>query len=236
MTEICQSSFPCISWIDFSNFCEKCNLFDKAIQIATIDRLFIATNVVLEKLEQEDNPDKALCRYEFYEILIRIAAAKFKDTGICPTINESLEKLLHEHVFLYASPESWQEFRDNELWKEDINDTLEANLEPLKQIYNSYFTPRKKFMDLSDAMSFMMKDSDLAIHEHEAVFLFGMSKMTVVLESENSHQYKQMKFVEFLELLGRVAKAKFVNTEMESATLNKKLEYVLDIILRMVDQ
>jgi len=39
--------------------------------IATIDRIFIATNVELEK--NEDNPDKALCRYEFYEILIRIA-------------------------------------------------------------------------------------------------------------------------------------------------------------------
>jgi hypothetical protein len=60
-----------MGWIDFSNFCEKCHIFDKAIGISTIDRIFIATNVTLEK--QEDNPDKALCRYEFYEILVRIA-------------------------------------------------------------------------------------------------------------------------------------------------------------------
>lgn len=39
--------------------------------LSTIDRIFIATNVELEK--NDDNPDKALQRFEFYEILVRIA-------------------------------------------------------------------------------------------------------------------------------------------------------------------
>ena len=55
-------------------------------------------------------------------------------------------------------------------------------------------------MDLTDSMNFMMKDSDLAIHENEAVFLFGMSKMTVVLESENSSQYKYLIILTFQAL------------------------------------
>jgi hypothetical protein len=93
MTEICNSGFPNISWIDFSNFCDKCKIFDKNVIIATIDRIFIATNVELEKTTT-DNPDKALCRYEFFEILVRIAQAKFKDPGICPTYYDSLKKLL----------------------------------------------------------------------------------------------------------------------------------------------
>ena len=71
MTEVCNSGFPNISWIDFSNYCEKCRIFDKNILLSTIDRIFIATNVELEK--NDDNPDKALQRYEFYEILVRIA-------------------------------------------------------------------------------------------------------------------------------------------------------------------
>ena len=58
MTEVCNSGFPNISWIDFSNFCDKCKIFDKNVVIATIDRIFIATNVELEK--NDDNPDKAL--------------------------------------------------------------------------------------------------------------------------------------------------------------------------------
>jgi hypothetical protein len=49
MSECCKSAYPCISWIDFSNFCEKCNIFDKNVGISTVDRIFIATNVTLEK-------------------------------------------------------------------------------------------------------------------------------------------------------------------------------------------
>lgn len=60
--------------------------------MATIDRLFIATNVEMlpdgseatadmdEKMD--NNSDRDLCRYEFYEILVRMGAAKYKDTGI----------------------------------------------------------------------------------------------------------------------------------------------------------
>jgi len=44
----------------------------------TVDRLFIATNV--ELVELEDNPDRDLCRFEFFEIIVRLGAAKYKDS------------------------------------------------------------------------------------------------------------------------------------------------------------
>ena len=77
-----RSNFPCISWIDFTNFCIECKIPDKNVGLATVDRLFIATNVDVDGSsgENNDNPDKALCRYEFYEILVRLANAKFRET------------------------------------------------------------------------------------------------------------------------------------------------------------
>lgn len=42
------------------------------MKIASLDKHFIATNVELEQIEE--NPDRALCRYEFMEIIVRIAA------------------------------------------------------------------------------------------------------------------------------------------------------------------
>ena len=68
---------------------------DKNVNLSTVDRLFIATNVDLGDAKNDDNPDKALCRFEFYEILVRLAQAKFKDPGICGTYAEALEKLLN---------------------------------------------------------------------------------------------------------------------------------------------
>lgn len=79
ITLAASSIFPFISWIDFSLFCEKCKLFDKVVTIGTIDRLFIATNY--EVVENDENPDRALCRFELYELLLRIANSKYRETG-----------------------------------------------------------------------------------------------------------------------------------------------------------
>lgn len=64
---------------------------DKDLTLATVDRLFIAVNFEGVPGGLEDNPDKELCRYEFYEILVRMAVAKY--SNIEPA--EALSKLLH---------------------------------------------------------------------------------------------------------------------------------------------
>jgi len=135
---ICQSSFPNISWIDFGNFCERCKIIDgKGVTISTVDRAFIAANVAVEGQQlSEDNPANALCRFEFLEILARLAQSKYKETGICPTYEDSMIKLLEEHVLPLANPEPWQEWRDEFLWTIDVNDVLETNLEGCKKMYN----------------------------------------------------------------------------------------------------
>lgn len=73
--------------------------------LATIDRLFIATNVELEQISE--NPDKALCRYEFFEILVRVANAKYKESGIVATHSDALKKLLHENILPNAKSHPW---------------------------------------------------------------------------------------------------------------------------------
>ena len=45
------------------------------MNLSTLDRIFIVTNVETEGVKE--NPDRALCRYEFWEVLVRIAAHKF---------------------------------------------------------------------------------------------------------------------------------------------------------------
>lgn len=236
---ICQSSFPNISWIDFGNFCEKCKIIDgKGVTLATVDRAFIAANVALDGQKlSEDNPTNALSRFEFLEIILRLAQSKYKETGICATYEEAMSKLLEEHIFPYANPDPWQEFRDELLWTIDVNDVLEVNLEGLKKVYTNYHEPRKKFMTMADALSLMMKDTTLGLIEKDAIYCYGMCKMSVILEQDNMWQYKQLKFVELLELVGRIAHQKFKDHPelAESLTLAQKIEHVLDVIFKMVD-
>lgn len=90
---IALSSFPSISWIDFTNLCQEWQIPDnRTCTMQTIDRVFIATNV--ELVEQEDNPDRDLCRFEFYEIIVRMGGAKYKDSGQVSTWDAATKKLI----------------------------------------------------------------------------------------------------------------------------------------------
>lgn len=95
--------------------------------VAAVDRLFIVTN--FEIVDNSDNPDRALCRYELLEILVRIANLKYRESGVVTTYAEALEKLLITNIFnKYDIPFTWQKFRETEVWTLDVNDILEANL------------------------------------------------------------------------------------------------------------
>jgi hypothetical protein len=62
-----------------------------------IDRTFIATN--FEEVDLEENDDKALCRYEYIEIIARLAKIKYYDRGKTKTVAAATEKLITEYLF-----------------------------------------------------------------------------------------------------------------------------------------
>ena len=77
---IATPEFPNIGQLSMGNWCEEAGLLDKQLLVADIDRCFIAAN--LEDLTtgqgnpisaDDGNPGTSLCRYEFLEILVRIA-------------------------------------------------------------------------------------------------------------------------------------------------------------------
>ena len=107
-----------------------------------------------------------MVRFEFYEILVRIADLKFKQTKICETYSEAFEKLILDHIFCYGDPVPWQPFRDQfpedqRLWALGPNDILEANLDNLKKIYQAFQTSVKKTMSLDDCVQMCTRYCDL---------------------------------------------------------------------------
>ena len=119
----------------------------------------------------------------------------------------------------------------------EVNDVLEANLVGLKKVYEYFYDPRKKFMSMQDALDLMIKFTPLALTEKDAFFCYGMCKMTVINEAEDSTlRYRRLQFVELLEMIGRIADVKYKGTEMETTmTLAQRIEFVLDDVLSLVD-
>lgn len=78
-------------------------------------------------------------------------------------------------------------------------------------------------MTAKDALQFCTRDTDLALPDKEATYCYGMSKMTVRDENlalkDGRAPHDRLEFVEFLEMLGRIADAKFAHTNMDDTPL-----------------
>lgn len=174
------------------------SFIDKKMPLSLIDTIFVNTNYELED-HNDQNPNRELCRYEFYEILLRIAKAKYKDQGVCSNLSESLELLIKDLVIPNSHPGKWQEFRDRKLWTIEVNDIFFVNLSQLRRIYNN--------ITFEDAIRLMTKRLKTGLSESQAVYCYGMSKMTIMNEmgktQTKTNTYWRLQFVEFLEYIGR---------------------------------
>ena len=112
------------------------NLCDEKITPSILDIYFASTN--FEETDQEGNDDRALIRFEFLEILVRIVRGKYIETKKLKTIAEGLEKLLSEHVLpTKDAVYTWTHFRENILWEYHVNELFEANRNLLENLYQS---------------------------------------------------------------------------------------------------
>ena len=81
------SSYPTMGLNDFTSFVHRSQLFDKNINLATVDRQFIATNV--SNNPYKNSAERELHRYEFVEVCVRLSLSKYKDPKIVPNLHEA---------------------------------------------------------------------------------------------------------------------------------------------------
>ena len=94
---------------------------------------------------------------------------------------------------------------------------------------------KSKKINITAACDLFAHDSKLKISEKHCKYCFGMSKMTVVNEEWEAEKYNVLAFVEFLEMVGRVADVTFSGTDIAHEPLARRIDYVLDAILPLVD-
>ena len=130
-------SYPSIDWLDFSKHILKWKIVDKqTLNTADVDRIFIATNVELEAMEGND--DRNLCRFEFYEIIVRLAKTKFYDRGDSPSISHAVRRMIENHVLFHSDLKfDYKPWRIERLWTLEIDGLLRANLDKIKKLFDS---------------------------------------------------------------------------------------------------
>lgn len=124
----------------FSDFITSCELIDRQyVNIATVDRLFISANYS----ENNANNAKELIRFEFFEVIVRIARARYFDSKQQTSYGVALELLMNDYLTNFTSAQTWQQWRSTELWCLEVNDIYEANLTPLLKVYNSIIIEKR---------------------------------------------------------------------------------------------
>ena len=76
-------------------------------------------------------------------------------------------------------------------------------------------------MSRADAIALVTRDTGVGLSDKDAVYSYGMCKMTVDKEHEKNAEYFRLQFVEFLEMIGRAAHQKFRGTTMSEEPLAK---------------
>ena len=201
---ISNSNFPSITWNDFTTFVNNWKLIDENLQLSTVDRLFIATKSG-NSTDLKDFPERDLARFEFYEIIVRMAGAKYKDWGKWENYAHSVRTIIEEDFIQFFNISKWQDFREKELWTLEVNDVLNANIEALKKIYKQFESTKKSYMELNDTLNLVTRNSGLISIEKDVISWFAMSKSTIPNEFTKRKDYNNLSFVEFLEFIWRAA-------------------------------
>ena len=64
-------------------------------------------------------------------------------------------------------------------------------------------------MSRKDAIDLVTKDTHVNIADKDAIYSYGMCKMTVLNEVKQSKKYDRLELPEFYEFIGRVADIKY---------------------------
>lgn len=94
----CTSKYPFVSLTDFATFCHRSKIFDQNITFESLETAFNITNQ--NENEENNSQDRVLHRYEFFEMIVILAIAKFFETSICRDVAQSVEKLIEVHIML----------------------------------------------------------------------------------------------------------------------------------------
>ena len=178
----CMSKFPQVGLQDFTAFCnhkflmvDKKYLNDAAVDLACVGAM---TNDV--KFNKDVQVAGAITRFEFLEILVRCAKAKYLVPGIVDNYADAVEKLLEDCIIKNYKEEEWDSFRMNRLWNLECSDLFLANLDGIKKVMAHYHEPRRMTFSRENAYELLVKESGLECPLTEITYCWGMSKMTVV--------------------------------------------------------
>lgn len=202
-----------VSQIEASSTISEAGLVDSVTRISDVDRFFIAAKVLPVDMHKKDlavRQDKALVRYQFMELLLRLAHQRFVQTGAAASMAEGLALLLEAFSGIVEGHVGEIESFFNALHTEAVDDVYRRHAATIQNVYRKWsgrMTPPglAAFMSLSEFQELLelIGAHDVEFPPRKAAVAFRMGMMTQPEENLCS-RFQEMTLIEFQHALGAV--------------------------------
>ena len=206
------SNYPTIGLNDFTQFVHRSELFDKNINLATVDRNFIATNQ--SNNDYKNSAERELHRYEFIEVNVRLALSKFKEPKITETLALAVEKMMLENIIPKNPAVDGLNFREEHMYNLRVDEIFKKNESVIKKLYESFLNPNKRYITL-DECTLLLKKAEMNLSEAKLKPCYAESMMSRIDTLSDLSALQQMKYVEFIVFIARVSHEVYKNTKQE---------------------
>lgn len=253
LSALSEYDIPSVGVNVLTEYLQLWKVFDPLYRVSDLGVNWSACIVPKEK-NQIYNPGNSLVRYEFMEILVRIAVDRFIRNRICSNVVDATRKFFNETFLPNTS-----EFERSEIWRtslyfcEEIDLVYKVHRDLLESVYKKFsgkktLPGQKAFMSLEEFRELCRQvkmDETLTARDFDLNFVLSMMAQ---VDEVYKKRHLEMSFVEFLEAFARCCEAsgpvkKVVISEKDQirrlsgrfnkATLAEILEQYMHLLLEL---
>ena len=237
-----------MDWRGLIKFTTESNIKDSTINSGVLSTYAAAIN--FHQINTEADSVKICIRYEFLELLVRMARGKYIDFGTMRSLADSTQRLLDRHLLpLEEQCAFYEEWRYKYLYTNEVNEILMANIKAINRLYEQIAAvqnaPRMNNLvddyqgkcPTIDQILYLLYRKIKNVDRFKLIQAFYSSKMLVSEESTAAGltEYTILQWSEFPEFIGRLAQFKYRGEpDEEEISLSAKICIVLDEILPIV--
>lgn len=204
------SNYPTITLNDYTSFINRSKIIDKNVNLAAVDRMFIATNTSNNRYK--NSAERELHRYEFVEVIVRLSLVKYKEPKIIDKLHDATLEILEKDVLPNNPSVDGYNFRKEQMYNLKCDDIFKKNEPVIRKLFDSFLNPSKKYVTLEECTK-LLKKADLNINDYKVSPCYTESMMSRIDTLSDMSVLQQMKYVEFLVFIARVSHEAFIGTK-----------------------
>lgn len=228
---------PCVGSNTMTDLLNQCQVFDQYYQVTDFGVNW-STALVQTIKNQVYNPGNSLVRYEFLEILVRIAFDKYIRTKICTSLPEAISTLMEKHFIEKFESLNSSTWRSEKYFTELTDVTLKVHKAIWEALFKKYsgrktLPGQKPFMSVEEFRELCSEaglvNDTFSTREIDVCFYQAMMSQADEIFKK---RHTEMNNLEFLEAITRacdlsgVTKMNYeeISQGVKEMTLQQKIE------------